>query len=222
MQVLTVSDEIAREVYSTGIRTRFGNVQLALGCGDLPPSYLEYIVSSLDVPCCYVRGNHDSQPEYTDYGATLTEPRGWASVEGRVVEVRGLTIAGLGGSIWYNGGKYQYHERQMLARVLLLLPRLLLRQRRVGHRLDILLSHSPPAGIHDGPRAHRGFQALVYLMEWVKPRYLIHGHVHKEYGYNRTLTSLVGTTMIINTAGYRLLDMEPTVNVQLKREQAVS
>ncbi len=209
MQILTVSDEIERAIYSPGLRQQFGSAELVLSCGDLPPYYLEYIVSMLNVPCVYVPGNHDGHMEERDDGPRIAQPHGWISADGRVVRCGGLSIAGLGGCIWYNGDAYQYTERQMLARVVLLFPRLLLRQRRDGHRLDIFIAHSPPAGVHDGPRAHRGFRSLLYLMQRIKPRYYIHGHVHQRYGYNRTVRSVVGTTTVINTVGHQVVHIEP-------------
>ena len=209
MRVLSVSDEVAREVYSAGIRERFAGTEMVFGCGDLQPSYLEYIISMLDTPCLYVPGNHDVAPEETAWGGVLPAPQGGINVDGRVIRIKGLTVAGLGGSIWYNGGKHQYTELQMMARVLLLLPRVLLRRRRDGHPLDVLLTHSPLAGIHDGPRAHRGFQSLVYFVRRVMPRYVIHGHVHKQYRYNAATTTQVGPTLVINTAGYRALEIVP-------------
>lgn len=221
MKILTVSDEVVHSIHQPSIRSRFSDVRMILGCGDLPPSYLEYFVSTLNVACFYVPGNHDDRPEETSYGETVHEPCGCINIDGRVVQHEGLTIAGLGGSLWYNGRKHQYTQRQMWARVMLLLPRLLLRQRRAGHRLDFLITHAPAFGIHDGPNAHQGFEALTYLLRAVEPRYHIHGHVHPSYRYNGTLESDVGSTKVINTTGYRLLEVEPVVAMQADWERAV-
>lgn len=47
---------------------------------------------------------------------------------------------------------------------------------------DILLTHSPAAGISDGPdEPHKGFEGFNYLLEKYKPKYFIHGHIHKTY-----------------------------------------
>src|SRR5262249_6151539 len=51
MQFLTVSDEVVPAIYSLSIKERFGGIQAVLGCGDLPPYYLEFIVTMLAVPC---------------------------------------------------------------------------------------------------------------------------------------------------------------------------
>ncbi len=120
MQVLTVSDEIVRQVYSPAMHSRFRDVELILGCGDLPPSYLEYLVSTLNVPCLYVPGNHDGRPEITESGPIVSEPAGCINIHVRLTSVGGLWIFGLGGSPWYNGEPNQYTELQMLTRVQLL------------------------------------------------------------------------------------------------------
>lgn len=209
MQVLTISDEVQREIYSGSVAQRFPNVGLILACGDLPPSYLEFAVSMLNVPLLYVPGNHDYRPELTEAGTIVKQPAGCISVDGRTVKAAGFSVAGLGGSSWYNGEEYQYTETQMWLRVLKLVPRLLLRQYRDGHPIDFLITHAAPLGIHDGPSAHRGFACFRWLIDRFRPRYFIHGHVHPSYGYNRVTESDVGATKVINTVGHRLLEVQP-------------
>ncbi len=70
------------------------------------------------------------------------------------------------------------------------------------------MTHAAPQGIHDGPGAHRGFPVFVRLIERFQPRYFIHGHVHPSYGYNKITRSVVGKTTVINTVGYRVLDID--------------
>lgn len=217
MNVLTVSDEVVPTIYHASARQRFRDVDLVLGCGDLPPSYLDYIISTLDVPCFYVPGNHDARPEHTDYGVSLVGPPGGVNLDGRVLRHDGLVLAGLGGSIWYNGGKHQYTQRAMTARVYALVPRILWYRRMNGYGVDILITHSPPAGIHDGTGAHSGFKALRWLIERFPPRYLIHGHVHHNYRMNAVAETKVGSTTVINTSGYRVLTIERLASVPRPR-----
>ena len=47
MHFLTVSDEVVPAIYSLNIKERFPDIQAVLGCGDLPPYYLEFIVTML-------------------------------------------------------------------------------------------------------------------------------------------------------------------------------
>jgi Icc-related predicted phosphoesterase len=220
MQVLTVSDEVKREIYGPTAQTRFRDVQLVLGCGDLPPSYLEFIVSTLNVPCLYVPGNHDARPEVTEAGNTVTSPGGWTNIHGRLVNAAGLWVFGFGGSPWYNGQLYQYTDFEMFTMVLRLYPRLALRARRNGRPLDIMIAHAAAQGVLDGPRVHRGFKAFRWLIDRLQPRYFIHGHVHPSYGYSRETEATIGQTRVINTVGYRLLDI-PVDSVVTAGERVV-
>ncbi|HEU4323493.1 MAG TPA: metallophosphoesterase [Roseiflexaceae bacterium] len=210
MQFLTVSDEVVPAIYSLNVQERFRDIDCVLGCGDLPYYYLDFIVTMLGVPCFYIQGNHDGA-EHTEGGQVIEEPQGCVSLEGRTVVHEGLILAGLGGSIRYNGESgAQYTETEMMFRVWRLTPRLLLNRRRYGRYVDILLTHAPPLGIHNGPdRPHRGFQAFRHFMDRFRPRYLIHGHIHRSYGFSAVTETSYNQTLVINTAGYRRLTVEP-------------
>lgn len=209
MQLLTVADEVVPAIYSLSIKERFADVVGVLGCGDLPYYYLEFIVTMLCVPCFYVYGNHD-HGEQTESGELLKEPRGCTSVEDRCLEYSGYLLAGLGGSLRYNQEPGpQYSETEMMVRALRLAPRLAFNRRRYGRTLDVLLTHAPPLGIHNGPdRAHQGFRTFLHLMKRFEPRYLIHGHIHRSYGFSTATATRYGATMVLNTAGYRLLTVD--------------
>jgi len=211
VRILTISDEIVQQIYCGGAQQRLHDVDMILSCGDLPQYYIEYFVSTLNVPCLCVPGNHDGKPTLSESGESRNDFAGCDNVDGRVRRIGDLTIAGLGGSPWYNGELYQYTEGQMRRRVVLLAARLAFWQSRMGRPLDIMMTHAAPLGIHDGPGPHRGFKAFGWLIEHFHPRYFIHGHVHPRYGYNRTVESVVGSTTVINTVGYRVLDIMPTV-----------
>jgi Icc-related predicted phosphoesterase len=59
----------------------------------------------------------------------------------------------------------------MAQKVWRLTPALLMNRVSCGRYLDILITHAPPFGIHDGTdRAHRGFEALLRLMARFRPR----------------------------------------------------
>ncbi len=209
MLFLTVSDEVVPAIYSLNIKERFHGIDVVLGCGDLPPYYLEFIVTMLAKPCFYIDGNHNAV-EYTEEGPELLAPRGCTLLEGRSTCYADLLIAGLGGCLRYNQeAGAQYTEAQMMARVWKLAPRLLLNRLRYGRYLDIMLTHAPPLGIHNGPdRPHRGFQAFLRLMDLFQPRYLIHGHIHRSYGFSAVTETRYKRTLVLNTAGYRLLTVD--------------
>ena len=161
MKILAVSDKSALNIYSSQIRNRFGDVEMVLGCGDLSYSYMEYIATMLSVPCFFVHGNHD-HPEHLSNGRTLGEPGGWVNLDGRAVKAKGLILAGLEGSMRYLPGKpYQYSEQEMALKVWRLALPLLVHRLFDGRYLDILITHSPPFGIHDGEDlCHQGLREI--------------------------------------------------------------
>ena len=206
MNLLTVSDIESPLIYSSQIKCRFSNVDLVIGCGDLSYFYLEYIISSLDIPLYFVRGNHAKDIEYNPAGKR-TAP--WGAVDLHKKAVRdpgsGLLLAGIEGSIRYRPGNYQYSQFQMWGMVLQIVPALLWNKIRYGRFLDIFVSHAPPWGIHDeGDRAHQGIKAFKWLIKNFQPAYHFHGHVHI-YRPDVVTTTLVGDTHVVNTYGFREL-----------------
>ena len=64
MNLLAVSDIESPLIYSQNISKRFQEIDIVISCGDLSYHYLEYIISSLDIPLYFVRGNHAREIEY--------------------------------------------------------------------------------------------------------------------------------------------------------------
>ncbi len=179
MKILALSDSVDDRVYSEHIHQTYRDVDLVLGCGDLPIYYLEFVADALNKPVLYVRGNHDTEAELTSDGQRRVIPRGCDPIDGRVVRYGDLVFLGLGGSNRYRrGAAQQFSESQMRRRIFRLLPRLLLTRARRGRFVDVVVAHSPPRGIHDmSDPAHAGFKTFLMLMTRIKPRYLLHGHV---------------------------------------------
>jgi uncharacterized protein len=207
VKILTVSDKVVETVYSSAITENFGDVDLVISCGDLPFYYLEFIVSSLNVPCYFVYGNHDLNTKQTETGPVAVDPPGWVNLDERSICARGLLLAGLEGSLRYRpDGSHQYTQSEAYVKALHLLPGLMWNRLRHGRYLDILVTHSPPFGIGDGPDyAHTGFTSSLMLMDRFRPRYLLHGHKHV-YGTEPTETSYK-ETQVINVYPYRVIDI---------------
>ncbi|MEA3337689.1 MAG: metallophosphoesterase [Chloroflexota bacterium] len=208
MKVLAISDKIDPLIYSPRIRSLVGPVELVLGCGDLAPYYLDYVISMLDVPCFWVYGNHASGAEFRQEGMHEGYRRHPMDIHGRVVVEQGLVIAGLEGSIRYNSNpRFQYTQTEMRLNTWKLIPAMLWQRARLGRHLDILVAHSPPAGIHDGSdRAHQGFESFLWLMRTFRPRYLLHGHKHVYRSDEVTETRYHDTT-VINVYPWKVLDL---------------
>ncbi len=209
MKLLAVTDKVVEFIYSPSLVEKFSDVDLVLSCGDLPYYYLEYIISMLNVPLLYVHGNHDPPVEHSWSGLQSTGPSGGVNVHGRLVREKGLSVAGLEGSIRYKPqGCYQYTNLEMWSQVLRMSPALLFNRLITGRPLDILLAHSPPYGIHNGrDRTHVGFKSFLWLMRWFKPRYLLHGHRHVYNPLEITETQYEQTT-VINVYPYKILEID--------------
>jgi len=203
MKILAVSDQELGLIYSPQIKHRFGDVDLVIGCGDLPYYYLEYIISVLDVPLYYVRGNHSYPVEYGSGGAR-SSPWGGVDLHRRLVrDDNGLLLAGIEGCLQYNSGPYQYEQFDMWWMVLLLVPGLLINKWRFGRYLDIFVTHASPWKIHDlEDRPHRGIKAFRWLVQVFQPAFHLHGHIHL-YRQDTIRETLLNQTRIINVFGYQ-------------------
>jgi Icc-related predicted phosphoesterase len=209
MKILAVSDRVMDQLYCSDVRQKYPDIDLIIGCGDLPFYYLDFLVSALDRRLVYVRGNHDKGPQYTVEGRILEQVPGGDDIHGRVAMREGLLLAGLEGSMRYRPhAPYMYSESEMRYQVAQLLPLLLRNKLRYGRFLDILVTHSPPYGIHDkADIPHTGFKIMRNLLQWVKPRYMLHGHIHIYRRDTPTVTKFEETT-IINVYPYRLIDYD--------------
>ena len=54
MRALVVSDKVEPILYSAGINRHVGEIDLIIGCGDLPHYYLEFIMTMVSRPTYYV------------------------------------------------------------------------------------------------------------------------------------------------------------------------
>src|ERR1700690_2141953 len=108
VRVLAVSDEVDGAIVADPGPVR--GAQLIVACGDLPAEYLGTLMNALDVPLVFVPGNHD--PDQSGYRVTPSGPitragfparppwpLGAVTADGRVVDVAGLRLAGLGGCL---------------------------------------------------------------------------------------------------------------------------
>jgi len=207
MKILAVSDQIVERIYTLTGQGHFQGVELIVGCGDLPYTYLEYLVSMLNVPMVYVPGNHD--PEF-DPGSNLTRAEGGLNLDLKRAYVKGLLIAGLGGSVKYHpDGANQHTQSEAFQRAAKLIPGLLLNRLQYGRTLDILITHSPPFGIHDEEtQAHTGLKAVNWLLRWARPRYHFHGHTHFFRQNLAASTTRLGPTTIMNVFPYKMIEIE--------------
>lgn len=196
MRILLLADEESAHLWDYYQPEYLKDIDLMISCGDLKAEYLRFLVTMGHAPLLYVHGNHDANYQND-------APEGCECIEDKIVNIGGLRIMGLGGSISYNGGDHQYTEQQMARRI-----RRMKWQLKKQGGVDIVVTHAPPLGCGDQPDlVHRGFEAFLPLLDQYRPGYLFHGHIHKNYGHDMPRECRHGETRIINGTGYYILDI---------------
>ena len=208
MKILTISDTVERRLYNITCKETCGEIDLILSCGDLPFYYLEFLVSTLNVPLYYVFGNHHVNAMLTTQGKEIASPEGGFNIDNQIVEVKGLLIGGFEGCMLYNYGPKQYSEGQMWWKMFRMKPQLWKNKLLKKRYLDIVITHAPPSGIHDQPDpCHTGFKCFRSFIETYKPRYFIHGHTHRYGLRDEVWKTHYQETTVINTSGYHILEI---------------
>ena len=187
MKILCLADEEYKTYWDFFSKDDFKDLDLIISCGDLKASYLSFLTTMTSIPVLYIRGNHDDSYK-------MEPPQGCICIEDEIFTYEGVRILGLGGSQRYKAGANQYTEREMRKRVGKL------RLKLWFHRgFDILVTHSPARGFHDGADlCHQGFQIFLTLIDKFHPKYFIHGHVHMSYGRQFQREDMIGDTKVIN------------------------
>jgi len=208
MKVLSISDAIVQSIYHPQIKEKFKDVDFVISCGDLPYYYQDFIISSLDKPLFFVRGNHDPELEYSEDGS-VSAPCGGIDLHCRAINHNGILIAGVQGSIRYKQqGSFQYSQFEMFLHVFRLIPKLLFNRLAYGRYLDIFVTHASPWGIHDKKDLpHQGVKAFLWLLRVFKPKYHFHGHIHI-YKPNTARKTLFKRTSVLNTYKYLVTKLE--------------
>lgn len=196
MTILAVADVESRYLYDYYQPGRLDNIDLIIACGDLRREYLEFLVTLSHCPVYYVHGNHDDSYD-------TQPPEGCECIDGRLVKYKGLRIVGLGGSYRYKDGTHMFTEAQMQRRILRLLPTIF------RHRgFDILVTHAPARHVNDwNTPSHMGFECFVRLIDHYKPKFFLHGHIHKNYGIKIPQKMMRGETVVINAYEYCRVEM---------------
>ena len=171
MRILALADEPSDRLWSDRCRDALSGIDLILSAGDLPSSYLSFITCFTNAPVIYVHGNHDDK-------YAQKPPEGCLCADGKIVQLKGVRILGLGGSLRYRPDAVNmYSEQEMEDRI-----RSLRWNLRSTGGFDILLTHSPIRGVGDQEHiSHRGFECFGPLLDKYRPAVMIHGHVHQAY-----------------------------------------
>ncbi|CAN5551247.1 metallophosphoesterase [soil metagenome] len=201
MKILFISDRVEQFLYGRSLNNYAAGVEAVISCGDLSFDYMEYILTFLGVPLYYVLGNHDPSPDGE------ARPGGCTPLDGEVLDIGGVTVAGLSGSQAYSYGPNQYTERQMCRRAWSMSARIW-RRKLLGKPVPkLFVSHSPPFGLGDREdRPHVGYEAFVGLIDRYEPDLWAHGHVHLYSPKDSRITNR-NRTKVVNVYGHQILDV---------------
>ena len=196
MRILVVSDYAEPGLWDNYNSQKTIGTDLIISCGDLQPDYLEFLATMVNCPLVYVCGNHDD--DFKNSPPMIGE-----NIDGKVYDFKGIKIFGLGGSYRYRDGINMYSEKEMKRRIIHSKLNLNLKD-----GIDILVTHAPCKGYGDlEDLAHQGFNCFNNILNIYKPKYMVHGHIHKEYGkFQREIIHPSGTT-IINAWGHTFIEI---------------
>lgn len=197
MRILAIADEESKYLWDFFEKEKVEDVDLIISCGDLDPRYLSFLVTLAAVPVLYVHGNHDNKYDQVP-------PEGCICIDDEVYVHEGIRIMGLGGSMRYKPGPYQYTETQMKKRIRKLWPKLFMRG-----GVDILVTHAPAYQLNDGrDLPHQGFKCFIDILEKYRPKFFLHGHVHMSYGRGHKRYDKYQDTHVINAYERCVFDYE--------------
>lgn len=196
MKILLLADEESKYYWDFFEKSKLEGIDLIISCGDLAPQFLSFLATFAKVPILYVHGNHD-------HCYDETPPDGCICIDDDIYVHDGIRIMGLGGSMCYNNGTYQYTEQEMAKRY-----KKLRRKIKKNGGIDVLITHSPAYHLHDSnDLPHTGFKVFLDIMEEQKPMLFAHGHVHINYGRDFKRESMYNETRVINAYEKYLIEI---------------
>lgn len=197
MKILALSDVESKALWDYFKPEYLEGIDVIVSCGDLDPRYLSFLATFFHGPVLYVHGNHDDRYE-------KIPPEGCICIEDKVYEYQGVRFLGLGGSMRYKPGTWQFTQREMSRRVRRLWLKLAL------HRgFDVLVTHAPARHLNDiDTPAHQGFACFHWLLEQFRPKYFLHGHIHMGYALHVPRQTVYHGTTVINAFEYYCFDYE--------------
>lgn len=197
MKILAIADEESAYLWDYFEKSKLEGIDLIISCGDLDPRYLSFLATFTSAPILYVHGNHDEKYQQIP-------PDGCICIDDKIYVHEGVRILGLGGSMRYRPGEFQYTDWQMKNRVRKLWFQLF---RHGG--FDILVTHAPAYQLNDGmDLPHQGFQVFRTLLDKYKPKYFLHGHVHMSYGRRHKRYDMYQETQVVNAFERCIIEYE--------------
>lgn len=161
------------------------NYDCCLMLGDIPSEILPRIKALITKPIYAVGGNHDTREMYTNAG--------FEYINGKVVEIEGIKIAGIEGS-------NRYKDTDELV---MLTQKESVKLAKSLPRADLLISHDSFYHKYGKSPNKRGLKGIDLYIKRNKPIFHFHGHYHiyDNYQNGKTQCFACYRCMLIDTYG---------------------
>jgi len=187
MKVFCIADRPPQQSISQTLKEN-PDVCAVFTLGDLDYFMLREL-ENVHLPKFGVYGNHCSKTYFPDLGIE--------NLHGKIVEFQGKTMLGIEGCERYKDDPHAalYTQEEMFE-IMKDFP-----------RVDIVITHAPPFGVHDDPNetAHRGWKALREYVEKYQPDYVLHGHTYPSKG--EVVVDMIGATKVIYVYQDKIIDL---------------
>lgn len=191
MKILLLSDlhSVRHESWQNFLKLDENSFDIIVTLGDINGLYLKQLRDAfINSKIFGVLGNHDQKGKLSHYNID--------DIHNKVISVNGIKMVGLEGSFKYKEKEsvplYDQYEMHDICENI--------------EKVDIVLSHNSPMGIHDSDAtediAHIGFMAIRDYIKKHNPKYSIHGHQHIDKETNYLGTKVIGVY------GASILDIE--------------
>lgn len=152
--------------------------------GDISGKDMETILKYISKDKTYgILGNHDSLDKLSYYNIE--------NINGKVIEINGLKIAGLQGSYKYKESEYAMYTHEESIELV-----------EKMEQADILISHDRPFIQNNNDKAHDG---LIGITNYIYKNHIainIHGHLHQN-----DLEYLKNGTKVIGVYGCKIIEI---------------
>ncbi len=218
VNILAFSDEeLISKHYDDSYGLKFNvpsDVDLLINCGDLSPSYAEYIRFHFNPSnALMVHGNHDKNfLKKSSFGKYDSSPFGAFKILNAdyltLENMQGLIVAGFSGADNRGSWPFFFKEKHI--------KNFIKNLSKNFDSLDIMLSHHPPdigRVIPSVSAYHTPSKVLGEVYDLFKPSIWFYGHVHGRYT-SENLDFLIkdsqgNETYLINTTPYKFLEFDP-------------
>lgn len=167
--------------------------------------FISWFISQPHAEKILIAGNHDILIENEPWARTLIPPD-VRYLQNSGTEIHGVRFWGSPYTPKFMDWAFMANPGEHIARIWSQIPK----------KTDVLITHGPPFGILDEmeePKQRVGCEELRKVVDQIKPKYHIFGHIHAGYG-----VEMSGETMFVNAAvcneQYRPINQPIVIDLQ--------